>query len=82
VHGAQTGEEAGRALASGAAVIFAEPDLSQLPAALRERVVEVARWARMPGYLPVDTVWRSWLTRDLSLLRQGMVAVTLPDTVR
>jgi hypothetical protein len=80
VRRAQTEDQVGRALASGAAVIFADPDVAHLPPAYRGRVVELARWTRTLGNLPAEAVWRSWLRRDPTILRQGMVAVALSDS--
>ena len=50
---------------------------SARPPALRERLVPVARWEHIPGYLPPQEVLRSWLTRDRALLFEPMLAMQL-----
>lgn len=66
-----------RALEGGGVVIFAASSLEKVPAALRERLVPVARWEHIPGYLPPQDVLRSWLTRDRALLFEPMLAMQL-----
>jgi 4-amino-4-deoxy-L-arabinose transferase-like glycosyltransferase len=66
-----------RALEQGGVVIFAASSLQKVPPALRDRLVPVARWERIPGYLPAEDVLRSWLSRDSSLLFEPMLAMQL-----
>ncbi len=71
------GEAVERALDRGGVVIFAASSLQRMPPALRERLVPVARWQHIPGYLPVEDVLRSWRTRDTSPLFEPMLAMQL-----
>jgi len=73
------GDAVERVLARGGVVIAAASGLRKLPQTLRERMVPVARWEHIPGYLPADDVWRSWLTRDRALLFEPMLAMQLRD---
>ena len=66
-----------RALDAGGVVIFAASSLRRMPPALRERLVPVARWEHIPGYLPAEDVVRSWMTRDTSHLFEPMLAMQL-----
>jgi hypothetical protein len=66
-----------RALDRGGVVIFAASGLRGVPPALRERLVPVARWQHMPGYLPAEDVVRSWMARDTSPLLEPMLAMQL-----
>jgi 4-amino-4-deoxy-L-arabinose transferase-like glycosyltransferase len=71
----------GGALASvlegGGVVIVPASGVRRMPASLQERLAPVARWERIPGYLPAETVLRSWTSRDASLLFEPMLALEL-----
>ena len=68
-----------RALERGGVVIFAASSLQKMPASLRERLVPVAHWEHIPGYLPAEHIVTSWLTRDKALLFEPMLAMQLRD---
>jgi 4-amino-4-deoxy-L-arabinose transferase-like glycosyltransferase len=68
------------ALDRGGVVIFAESGVRKMAPALRERLMPVARWEHIPGYLPAETVLRSWTSRDASLLFEPMLAMEVRGT--
>jgi 4-amino-4-deoxy-L-arabinose transferase-like glycosyltransferase len=78
VRRARSVEEAVRALEAGGALVLSDPQAGALPTPLRERLTELSRWKRVPGYLPVERVWRSWRERDPGALYEGMALVALP----
>ena len=65
------------ALEQGAVVIFTGAGLAGQPPALRERLVPVARWEHVRGYLPASLVLRSWRARDPAPLFEPMLAMEL-----
>ncbi len=69
--------EVARALERGGALIIARPALEQLPKDLPGPIVILARWRHIPGYLPPQTVWRSWWSRDADLLFEDMLIVAI-----
>ncbi len=66
-----------RALDEGGGLILSGPSLAQLPPGYRGRLVTLARWRRIQGYLPAQTVWRSWRSLDADLLFEDMLVVAL-----
>ncbi|HTP27124.1 MAG TPA: glycosyltransferase family 39 protein [Anaeromyxobacteraceae bacterium] len=66
-----------RTLERGAVVILASSSLQRFSPAARSRLVPVARWEHIPGYLPASEVLRSWLSRDPALLFEPMLALEL-----
>ena len=71
--------EAERALEAGGALIASDAQLSRLPPGVRERLVKLAQWRRIPGYLPEERAWRSWRDRDPEAVYEGMSIVALHD---
>jgi hypothetical protein len=42
--------------------------------------VNLARWRRIPGYLPEERAWRSWRDRDPGQIYEWMSIVALQDS--
>ncbi len=71
--------EAEQALRAGGALIASDGQLARLTPMVRERLVNLARWRRIPGYLPEEKAWRSWRDRDPEAVYEGMSIVALHD---
>ena len=71
--------EAERALAAGGALIASESQVGRLSPTVRERLVILAGWRRIPGYLPEARAWRSWRDRDPGEVYESMSIVALPE---
>jgi len=65
------------ALAAGGAVIMPGPAVDHLPDQMRPRLVTLARWHRIPGYLTAQRLWRSWRERDPAILYEDMLVMAL-----
>jgi len=78
VRRAWTEAEAESALAAGDAYIASESQVGRLSPAVRKRLVILAGWRRIPGYLPAARVWRSWRDRDPGEVYESMSIVALP----
>jgi hypothetical protein len=70
--------EAEAALAGGGALIASGSQVDRLSEETRARLVTLASWRRIPGYLPEETAWRSWRDRDPVKLYESMSLVALP----
>jgi len=46
---------------------------------VKERLVNLARWRRIPGYLPEARAWRSWRDRNPEEVLEWMAVVALQD---
>lgn len=75
VHRITSPEEVEQALASGGALVLSRSQLESYPGVLSGRTVTLARWRRIPGYLPPKIVWRSWLEGDTSPIFEEMLLV-------
>jgi hypothetical protein len=73
--------EAEAALRAGGALIASDAQLGRLSPEVRERLVNLARWRRIPGYLPEERAWRSWRDRDPDQIYEWMSVVALPDSI-
>ena len=71
--------EAEQALRAGGALIASDGQLARLTPMVRERLVNLAHWRRIPGYLPEEKAWRSWRDRDPEAVYEGMSIVALHD---
>jgi len=69
------------ALRAGGALIASESQVERLSPTVRGRLQELARWRRIPGYLPEVRAWRSWRDRNPDELYEWMsiVAVRNPE---
>ncbi len=65
------------ALAAGGAVIMPGPAMDRLPDQMRPRLVTLARWHRIPGYLSARRLWRAWQERDPAILYEDMLVMAL-----
>jgi len=65
------------ALAAGGAVILPGPATDHLPGQMRPRLVTLARWHRIPGYLSAERLWRAWRERDPAILYEDMLVMAL-----
>ncbi|MGA8893479.1 MAG: hypothetical protein WB493_18105, partial [Anaeromyxobacteraceae bacterium] len=72
--------EAEAALRTGGALIASDAQLALLSPEVRERLVNLARWRRIPGYLPEERAWRSWRDRDPDEIYEWMSVVALPES--
>jgi 4-amino-4-deoxy-L-arabinose transferase-like glycosyltransferase len=70
--------EAAQALRSGGALIAFTSQLDRLPPEVREGLVTLSQWRRIPGYLAPERAWRSWRDRDPGLIHEEMRVVALP----
>jgi hypothetical protein len=70
--------EAERALAAGGALIAWESQVRRLSPPVRERLVTLAGWRRIPPYLAGERAWRSWRDRNPAEIYDGMTVVALP----
>jgi 4-amino-4-deoxy-L-arabinose transferase-like glycosyltransferase len=70
--------EAERALAGGGALIASATQIGRLSPGVRDRLEELARWRRIPGYLPEDRAWRGWRDRRPEEIYEPMAIVALP----
>jgi 4-amino-4-deoxy-L-arabinose transferase-like glycosyltransferase len=75
VHRVTSPDEVENALAEGGALILSRSQLESHPARLSGRTTALARWHRIPGYLPPEAVWRSWLSGDASPMFEEMLLV-------
>ena len=71
--------EAERALAGGGALIASESQVGRLSPNVKKRLVNLARWHRIPGYLPGARAWRAWRDRNPDGIYEWMLIVALPD---
>ena len=71
--------EAEAALRAGGALIASDAQLARLSPEVRERLVNLARWKRIPGYLPEARAWRSWRDRNPVEVYEWMSIVALPE---
>lgn len=71
--------EAATALRQGGALVAYTHQLGRLAPEVRGDLVTLARWKRIPGYLPAPRAWRSWLDRDSGALLEEMQMVALPN---
>ena len=71
--------EAERALLAGGALIATEAQVGLLSPKVKERLVNLARWRRIPGYLPEARAWRSWRDRNPEEVFEWMAIVALQD---
>ena len=71
--------EAERALAGGGALIASESQVGRLSPNVKQRLVNLARWHRIPGYLPGARAWRAWRDRNPDGIYESMLIVALPD---
>jgi 4-amino-4-deoxy-L-arabinose transferase-like glycosyltransferase len=69
--------EAEGALAAGGALIASESQVGRLSPRVRERLVTLAGWRRIPGYLPEDRAWRAWRDRNPGEIQESMSIVAL-----
>ncbi len=69
--------QAERALQDGGALIVSDAQRARLSPMVRERLVNLARWRRIPGYLPEARAWRSWRDRDPDALYEWMSVVAV-----
>jgi hypothetical protein len=67
--------EAERALLGGGALIASESQVGRLSPNVKERLVNLARWRRIPGYLPESRAWRAWRDRNPDEVYEWMVVV-------
>jgi hypothetical protein len=72
--------EAEEALRAGGALIAYEAQVDRLSPEVRGRLVKLARWRRIPGYLPEERAWRSWRDRNPDEIYEWMSIVALPDS--
>jgi hypothetical protein len=73
--------EAEGALAAGGALIASESQIGRLSPGVRKRLVKLAGWRRIPGYLPEERAWRSWRDRNPEEVYESMSIVALsPDS--
>jgi 4-amino-4-deoxy-L-arabinose transferase-like glycosyltransferase len=79
VRRAWTAAEAENALLAGGALIATDSQVDRLAPKVKERLVNLARWRRIPGYLPVDRAWRSWRDRNPEEVYEWMSVVALRD---
>jgi hypothetical protein len=70
--------EAAEALRSGGALIAFTSQLGRLPPEVRDGLVTLSQWRRIPGYLAPGRAWRSWRDRDPALIHEEMRVVALP----
>lgn len=71
--------EAEGALRAGGALIASDAQLGRLSPNVKERLVNLARWRRIPGYLPEVRAWRSWRDRNPDEVYEWMSIVALPE---
>ena len=71
--------EAEMALAGGGALIASESQVGRLSPNVKERLVNLARWRRIPGYLPEARAWRAWRDRNPDEVYEWMFIVALRD---
>jgi 4-amino-4-deoxy-L-arabinose transferase-like glycosyltransferase len=72
--------EAEAALRAGGALIASDAQLARLSPEVRGHLVNLARWRRIPGYLPEERAWRSWRDRDPGQIYEWMSIVALQDS--
>ena len=78
VRRAWTDAEAESALAAGGAYIASESQVGRLSPSVRNHLMTLAAWRRIPSYLPAANVWRSWRNRDPGEIYESMSIVALP----
>ena len=64
---------------TGGALIASDAQLGRLSPNVKERLVNLARWRRIPGYLPEARAWRAWRDRNPDDIYEWMLIVALPD---
>jgi hypothetical protein len=69
--------EAEKALAGGGALIASASQMGRLSPNVKERLVNLAAWRRIPGYLPGSRVWRAWRDRNPDEVYEWMFIVAL-----
>jgi 4-amino-4-deoxy-L-arabinose transferase-like glycosyltransferase len=69
--------EATRALRSGGALIAFASQLDRLAPEVRDGLVTLSSWQRIPGYLAPERAWRSWRDRDPAAIHEEMRVVAL-----
>ncbi len=69
--------EAEGALLGGGALIASESQVGRLSPNVKERLVNLARWRRIPGYLPESRAWRAWRDRNPDEVYEWMLVVAL-----
>jgi 4-amino-4-deoxy-L-arabinose transferase-like glycosyltransferase len=70
--------EAEGALATGGALIASESQIGRLSPGVRDRLVVLAGWRRIPGYLSEARAWRAWRDRNPGEIYESMAIVALP----
>jgi|PlaIllAssembly_1097288.scaffolds.fasta_scaffold14831_2 4-amino-4-deoxy-L-arabinose transferase-like glycosyltransferase len=71
--------EAEAALLAGGALIASEAQVGLLSPKVKERLVNLARWRRIPSYLPEARAWRSWRDRNPDEVYEWMSIVAVHD---
>ena len=69
--------EAERALLGGGALIASESQVGRLSPNVKERLMNLARWRRIPGYLPEVRAWRAWRDRNPDEVYEWMLVVAV-----
>ena len=71
--------EAEAALLAGGALIASDAQVARLSPEVRDRLSRLARWRRIPGYLPEDRAWRSWRDRNPDEVWEWMSIVAVQE---
>ncbi|HET8724638.1 MAG TPA: glycosyltransferase family 39 protein [Anaeromyxobacteraceae bacterium] len=77
VRRAWTPAQAEQALSDGGALVATRAQVERFSPGVRERLVKLASWRRIPGYLPPERAWRAWRDRSPPEMYEDMDLVAL-----